>query len=181
MSVLQSFDDDGRILYCSSFSKTLAAGLRVGWCLPGRWYQTVIESQTFTTFSASSLSQHALYSYLQNGQYDRHLRQLRVRLADNSQRFIDAIHRYFPPHTHVSQPQGGFILWVSLPAGVRAIELYQRASEHSISVVPGDLFSNTDHFDHCMRLNCAVNWSAQVEQALATVGRLAAELMSAQY
>ncbi|ASP40445.1 GntR family transcriptional regulator [Bacterioplanes sanyensis] len=176
MSVLKSYDDDGRVMYCSSFSKTLAAGLRVGWCLPGRWYQQVIESQTFTTFSASSLCQHALYSYLQNGQYDRHLRQLRVRLADNSQRFLDAIARYFPADTRVSEPQGGFILWVCLPAGVSALTLYQLADEHSISIVPGDLFSNTDHFDECMRLNCAVNWNGEVENALATLGKLVTQL-----
>ncbi len=176
MSVLKSYDDDGRVLYCSSFSKTLAAGLRVGWCVPGRWYRQVIENQTFTTFSASSLSQHALCSYLQNGQYDRHLRQLRRRLADNCQQFLDGIARYLPGDTRVSEPKGGFILWLGLPPGVNAMELYHLAADHSISIVPGDLFSNSHHFEHCIRLNCAVNWNETKVQALQTLGQLVAQL-----
>lgn len=175
-SAIKAFDQDGRVMYCSSFSKTVAAGLRVGWCVPGRWYQNVIDQQTFTTFSSSSLSQRVVYSYLQNSQYDRHLRQLRRQLVSNLPQFVDAIERYFPTETRLSIPKGGYTLWLALPESVNAERLYYQARECSISLVPGGLFSNSDQFDHCVRLNTAHPWSEQSHQALKTLGQLAQQL-----
>lgn len=171
-SVLKTYDKDGWVLYCSSFSKTVAAGLRVGWCIPGRWKNKVMENQTFTTFSASSLSQYALLSYLQNGHYDRHLRQFRTQAATNMQRFIQAVRDYFPQGTKINEPAGGFILWVALPQSVDAMALHYDALQASIVVTPGDLFSNTEHFSNFIRLSAAVPWNEQTEQALKTLGAL---------
>lgn len=172
-TVLKTFDRDGRVLYCSSFSKTLSAGLRVGWCIPGRWYRQVREQQTFTTFSAPSLSQYAVSSYLQNGQYDRHLRQLRPKMAEYTRRMLDAVHRYFPAGTRVSEPRGGFILWLALPEGVDTTGLYHAAAEQSIAIVPGGLFSNTEHFSHCIRINTSLPWNQETDRAVQTIAALA--------
>jgi len=177
-SVLKTYDHEGWVLYCSSFSKTVAAGLRVGWCVPGRWRKQVMERQTFTTFSAASLSQYAMSSYLLNGHYDRHLRQFRAKAATNMQRFIQAIRQYFPSGTKINEPAGGFILWLCLPQGVSAMELHYEALKQSIVVVPGDLFSNTEHFSGYLRINTATPWSDEVEQALKTVGELVSRQMA---
>ncbi|MAY14376.1 MAG: GntR family transcriptional regulator [Oceanospirillaceae bacterium] len=171
-SVLKTYDQDGLVLYCSSFSKTVSAGLRVGWCIPGRWYRQVTERQTFTTFSAASLSQYAMLSYLQNGHYDRHLRQFRVRAANSMQRFIHAIRQYFPPGTRVSEPAGGFILWVCLPEGVSAMDLHYEAAQRSVIIIPGDVFSNTEHFSNYIRINTAITWSEDVEDAIKILAQL---------
>ncbi|CAA0105454.1 HTH-type transcriptional regulator NorG [BD1-7 clade bacterium] len=176
-TVLKSHDTDGMVLYCSSFSKTMAAGLRVGWCLPGKWYKNVLERQTFTSFSAASLSQHAVLSYLQNGHYDKHLRQFRNRSVVSLQRFIDAIRAYFPPQTCVTEPQGGFILWVALPVGVSAMDLHYAALAHSIAVVPGDIFSNSDHFSNYLRINTAIPWTPDVDAAIKCLADLVKEQM----
>lgn len=175
-SVAKAFDRDGRVMYCSSFSKTLSAGLRVGWCVPGRWYQQVIDEQTFTTFSSSSLSQRVVHSYLQNSHYDRHLRQLRRQVTDNLPQFVDAVERYFPEGTRINVPKGGYTIWVALPEQANAERLYYLARERSISLVPGSLFTNSDQFDHCVRLNIAHPWSDQTHQALKTLGALAQQL-----
>ncbi len=174
-SAIKAFDQDGRVMYCSSFSKTLTAGLRVGWCVPGQWYQDVIDQQTFTTFSSSSLSQRAVHSYLQNSQYDRHLRQLRRQLAANLPQFVDAIERYFPAETRFSVPKGGYTLWLALPPRVNAERLYYLARERSMSLVPGSLFTNSDQFDHCIRLNIAHPWTEEIHQALMVLGELAGQ------
>ncbi|KZZ44237.1 MAG: PLP-dependent aminotransferase family protein [Saccharospirillaceae bacterium] len=174
-SVLKTYDKDGWVLYCSSFSKTVAAGLRVGWCIPGKWRKKVMERQTFTTFSAASLSQYAMLSYLQNGHYDRHLRQFRAKAAANMQRFVQAVRQYFPEGTKINEPAGGFILWLSLPAGTSAMDLHYRALEHSIVIVPGDLFSNTEHFSNYLRLSTAVPWTDEIEQAIKQLGQLVAD------
>lgn len=176
-SAIKAFDRDGRVMYCSSFSKTLAAGLRVGWCVPGRWYQQVIDQQTFTTFSSSSLSQRVVHSYLENSHYDRHLRQLRRQLASNLPQFVGAIERYFPDETRFSTPKGGYTMWLALPRSVSAERLYYLARERSISVVPGGLFSNSDQFDHCIRLNIAHPWNDQTHRAMQTLGLLVEQLL----
>lgn len=173
-TVLKTYDDDGWVLYCSSFSKTVSAGLRVGWCIPGRWKNAVMQRQTFTTFSAASLSQYAMLSYLQNSHYDRHLRQFRLKAATNMQRFSEAVRQYFPPGTKINDPSGGFILWISLPPDVNAMELHYAALKESIVVVPGDLFSNTGHFSNYIRISTAVPWNDKHEQAIKILGQLAA-------
>jgi len=178
-TVLKTFDRDGRVLYCSSFSKTLAAGLRVGWCIPGRWFQRVCEQQMFTTFSAPSVSQYAVSSYLENGQYDRHLRQLRPRVAEYMRRMLDAVHSYFPAGTQVTEPQGGFVLWLALPQPVDAKKLYHAASQRSVTIVPGGLFSNTRQFDHCIRLNSSLAWNSELDNALKILAQLTEEQLQA--
>ena len=176
-TVLKTFDDDGRVFYCSSYSKTLSPGLRIGWMLPAkRHIQQVIQSQMYTTFSPSALNQYALASYLKTGHFDKHLRKLRKVYADNIERTMDAVRRYFPDGTRVSRPQGGFILWVCLPEQVNAVRLQRACSEQGISIVPGDIFSNGNEFSHCIRLNCGLPWSESLKEALHTIGRTALKL-----
>ncbi|MFK4750954.1 PLP-dependent aminotransferase family protein [Oceanobacter antarcticus] len=176
-TALKAWDTDGRVMYCSSFSKTLSAGLRIGWCIPGRHFDDVVKHQLFTTFSASSLSQETLYSYLQQGHYDRHLRKLRQTITDNCMRFYQAIQQYFPAQTLISRPLGGYCLWVQLPDGVSSGQLFHLAREQSISIVPGGLFSNSERFEQYLRLNIARPWDDSVATALSTLGQLVTRLM----
>jgi DNA-binding transcriptional MocR family regulator len=87
-----------------------------------------------------------------------------------------AVQHYFPDGTQISRPIGGFILWVSLPARVNTKDLHLRALEEGISIAPGIIFSNTDQFNNCIRLNCAMAWNRQTERALVTIGLLANQL-----
>ena len=84
--------------------------------------------------------------------------------------------RYFPEGTQMTRPKGNFILWVSLPVRVNTQELHVRALEQGISIAPGLIFSNTEQFNHCIRLNCGLPWNHETERALRTLGQLASEL-----
>jgi len=171
-SVIKRFDTDGRVMYCSSYSKTISPGLRIGWTIPGTSLKEVTQQQTFRTFSPPALSQYAMTSYLQTGHYDKHLRKLRSIIGDNIERTVNAVRQFFPTDTKVSKPNGGFILWVCLPEDVKAVSLQQQAMSKGINVVPGDIFSNSDQFDHFIRLNCAIPWDETVIDALKLVGKL---------
>jgi DNA-binding transcriptional MocR family regulator len=116
-------------------------------------------------------------SYLQNGHYDKHLRSLRQRVTENIKLFSQTVQLYFPKDTRLSIPTGGFILWICLPENVSSIELLHRAKAESISIIPGDIFSNSDQFKNYIRLNCATPWSDEVKQALARLAELTRELM----
>lgn len=171
-TVLKSFDTQGRILYCSSFSKTVAPGLRIGWCLPGKDLENIKNLQTFNTFSVTSITQCAMASYLQHGHYDKQLRILRRRSEDNMQKFYTCIREHFPPSTLLAPPLGGFVLWLCLPQNISAKQLMQRAQQQGMIIIPGDIFSNTEHFNHYIRINCAMKWNNEVENALVALAKL---------
>ncbi|MCQ4321121.1 PLP-dependent aminotransferase family protein [Stutzerimonas stutzeri] len=173
---LKSNDTEGRVIYCSSFSKTISPGVRIGWIIPGRYREAIKRLQTFSTHSACSVTQMGVAAYLENGGYDRHLRYIRHEYRKNLSAFQLAVQRYFPEGTQMTRPTGGFILWVSLPARVNTKDLHVQALKRGISIAPGLIFSNTEQFNHCVRLNCALPWTAEAERALKTLGELAGAL-----
>jgi DNA-binding transcriptional MocR family regulator len=170
---LKAFDRSGLVLHCSSFSKTLAPSFRVGWICPGRYFDTVEQLKFTYTVASPTITQAALAELLASGGYDRHLRAVRHALRDQVMRMRDAIADHFPSETRVSNPRGGFLLWVELPRGsVDALELQRRALRHHVSIVPGPLFSATDGFRRCFRLSCGHPWSAAIEGAVAKLALL---------
>ncbi|QLF94335.1 PLP-dependent aminotransferase family protein [Pseudomonas sp. ABC1] len=173
---LKSHDRNDRVLYCSSFSKTLSPGVRIGWVIAGRYQDAVQRLQTFSTYSACSVTQLGVAAYLENGGYDRHLRHIRQEYCSNISAYQLAVQRYFPDGTQMTRPKGNFILWVSLPARVNTKTLHAWALERGISIAPGLIFSNTEQFNHCIRLNCGIPWSPSVDRALQTLGELAVQL-----
>lgn len=96
--------------------------------------------------------------------------------ADQVRRMRAAVAEHFPEGTRVSEPQGGFVLWVELPAGTDAWALFNRAMAERISVTPGVLFSSCGKYRNAVRLNAGHPRDARIEQAVATVGRLAAQM-----
>ena len=173
---LKAFDRLGRVIYCSSFSKTLSPGVRIGWMIAGKYQDEIQRLQTFTTHSACSVTQMGVAAYLENGGYDRHLRFIRHEYRKNLSAYQLAVQQYFPEGTQMTRPTGGFILWVSLPGRVNTQELHVRALQQGISIAPGLIFSNTEQFNHCIRLNCGIPWNRESERALMTLGMLATQL-----
>ena len=169
----KAFDKRGLVLLCSSFSKTIAPGYRVGWTAPGRFKAQVEHLKTMNTVATATLPQMAMAKFLENGGYDRHLRRLRKALAMQVQRMILAISQYFPEGTRVTRPAGGFVLWVELPKRVDSLELYRKALDKKISIAPGPIFSAKQKYQNFIRLSCGQPWSDRLEQALITLGRLA--------
>ncbi|MCP8467346.1 PLP-dependent aminotransferase family protein [Pseudomonas sp. ZM23] len=173
---LKAHDRDGRVVYCSSFSKTISPGVRIGWIIAERYQEEIRRLQTFTTHSACTVTQMGVAAYLENGGYDRHLRYIRQEYRKNMTAYQLAVQQYFPEGTQMTRPKGGFILWVSLPAKVNTKELHVRALEQGISIAPGLIFSNTEQFNNCLRLTCGIPWDREAERAIMTLGMLACQL-----
>jgi len=169
------FDRTGNVIYCSSFSKTVLPSLRIGWVVPGKHHDLVSKHKYFSNLATASLPQLAVAHFLEQGSYDRALRQVRPIYRTLCQQFRDAILRYFPEGTIVSDPVGGFVLWVELPESISGKDLAMRARDRGIHVAPGRIFSVSGRFDHCLRINAANPWTRQVEDALKTLGELALE------
>ncbi|WP_395399780.1 PLP-dependent aminotransferase family protein [Pseudoduganella sp. UC29_106] len=174
---LKAYDTKGLVLYCSSFSKSLTANYRIGWALPGRYTAQVEKLKFLNTLTTPSLPQLAIADYLQHDGYDRHLRQVRKGYAQRARMMAAAVLRFFPEGTSVSDPQGGYVLWVELPAGVDAMQLYAKALERKITVGPGHMFSARGSYTNYIRLNYSYPWSKEIEDALRTLGRVIGELL----
>ncbi len=175
---LRAFDrsSDGRLLLVGSVSKTLAPGYRVGWCAGGRWHDRVLRLKYTQSLACPTLTQMAVAEFLSSGGYDRHLRRLRSHLAGQVRRYRDAVIDAFPVGTRVSDPRGGFVLWIEMPAGVDALELQDRALARGVVIAPGPIFSARSRFGNFLRLSAGAPWSPRVQAAVALLGRLVDEL-----
>ncbi|MBK6809183.1 MAG: PLP-dependent aminotransferase family protein [Sandaracinaceae bacterium] len=171
-SSLKAFDRGGWVLSCSSVSKVLSPGLRVGWVAPGRFYDAVLDAKLAVSFASASLPQLVVASYLEGGGYDTHIRRLRAAYRDQVSAVGLAVRRHFPPGTRCTRPSGGHVLWVQLPEGVDAIALYRSALRSGVGVAPGPLFSPTGRHRGYLRLNCASPFDARTDAALAKLGAL---------
>lgn len=173
----KSFDEEGNVLWCSSISKTLAPGYRVGWVAPGKYFDQVKRLKLYHSITSASVEQMSVANFLATGRYEHHLRKLRATLQANSLHYIRAIGDYFPEGTKLSRPSGGFILWVELPKQIDTYQLYQEAIIHKISIAPGAMFSLQDRYQNCMRLSYGMMWNADLERALKKLGSLVKAMM----
>lgn len=172
----KSYDTKGLVLYCSSLSKTLAPGYRIGWCQPGRYAKRVLQNKLTHCISSTTPTQAAIAQFCETGRLDLHFRNLRKALHTQCLRYLQAIAEYFPPETRVSQPLGGYVLWLELPESVDGFHLYHRARQHQINIAPGQIFSTDGRFSHHIRLGFGTPFSPEIEGSLRTLGRLAGEM-----
>ncbi len=168
----KTFDTKGIVLLCSSFSKVLAPGFRIGWIEAGRYRDAVRRLKFINTLNSPSLPQLAIAEFIESGGYDRYLRGLRVTLARQVQLYSQAVTRHLPEGTRISRPAGGYILWLELPKRVDSLKLYRAAAAQKISIVPGVIFSPSGQFHHHIRISCGHPLDETIERALITLGKL---------
>ncbi|WP_141286669.1 aminotransferase-like domain-containing protein, partial [Ideonella azotifigens] len=176
---VKSFDTRGQVMICSSFSKTLAPGLRLGWVEAGRWSAQVQRLKSTLSGGHTELVEIAMTDLLNQPGHEPALRQLRALLAsrlDQARRLIAAS---FPAGTRITAPEGGFTLWLELPRAVDAVALFHAALSEQICLAPGPMFSSTGRYRHCIRLGLGRAWGTAEQQALQRVGQLARQMADA--
>ena len=168
----KSFDRNGFVLLCSSFSKTIAPGLRIGWVAGGRFHRDVTRFKMLASVASPSVAQAVVAEFLESGGYDRHVRRIRARLADQLEQARHGVARYFPEGTRVTRPAGGHMLWVELPPRTDSVRVFHEARAQHVSVLPGLMFSAERRYRNYLRLNCGHVWSETYERGLLTLGRI---------
>lgn len=173
---LKAWDRSGNVIHCASLHKTLAPGMRLGWMTAGRWQERVAMLKYAQTRDNEEWSQLAAAEYMASSDYERHLRRLRIALRSQRERMAEAIARYFPVGTRLSMPDGGLTLWLELPDKLPSKKVFDAALREGVLVAPGEMFSNSNRFDHFLRLSCGERYSDAVDAAMRCVGRLAESL-----
>lgn len=162
----KTYDEEGWVIYCSSFSKTLAPGFRIGWCIPGKFNKEIYYQKYINSVSTPTLTQKIIAHFLENGRYDLHLRRLRKALHIQCLKYSQVIAEYFPERTAVSQPKGGFVLWIELDHDLNAFKLYRKAMKAKIRISPGQIFSTGGQFQHFIRISFGLPFDESIEQGL---------------
>lgn len=173
---VKTFDREGSVLLCSSFSKTLAPGCRIGYIAAGARHDRVLRLKKTSTLAGATLPALAVAEFLKNGGYDRYLRSLRQKYRHQVARMREAIVETFPEDIGLSRPLGGFVLWCELPVRVDSVELFRQARAADISIAPGPLFSAQGGHQNYIRLNCGHPWSPQIERSIGILGHLVKRL-----
>ncbi|MBB5634508.1 DNA-binding transcriptional MocR family regulator [Pedobacter cryoconitis] len=168
----KTYDESGLVLLCSSFSKTLAPGYRVGWLTPGKFAEQIRRVKFATAISSTTLTQEAVACFLEKGRYESHLKKLRITLNNNCLNYMEAISNYFPKGTKISRPQGGFMLWVELDPKINTAGLYDKTIKMKISIAPGRMFTLQNQYNNCLRLSYGLPWTNQINNAIKTIGNL---------
>lgn len=169
----KTYDESGIVLWCSSVSKSLAPGYRVGWVAPGKFKKEILRTKLYHTISSPTITHEVVGDFLKNGRYENHLRKIRQILNQNCHNYINTVLESFPKGTKVSQPQGGFFLWLELDKSIDTTAFYHLALKHKITIAPGRIFSFQDQFLNCMRLSFGLPWTPELRQSIQTLGRLA--------
>ncbi len=169
---LRACDETGLVISCGSVSKTIALGYRIGWAVAPQFHADIARAKFFSSVACPTLQQLVLSRYYASGGYDRYLRRIRTMLSANSQSFIDAVARYFPPGTRIARPAGGIVIWIEMPPGVDGAELFRTALASRIGIAPGIVFSAKADYRNYIRMSCGLPWSPAIDRAVEKLGKL---------
>ncbi|BDN98964.1 GntR family transcriptional regulator [Citrobacter braakii] len=167
---IHSWDSDGRVILCSSFTKSVAPGLRVGWVVPGRYYNKLLHMKYAVIGTNVPATQLAAASFVREGHYHRHIRRMRQIYQRNMEIYTCWVREYFPCGICVTRPKGGFMLWVELPLQVDMVCVAKQLCRLKIQVAPGSLFSASGKYRNCVRINCALPPNEKHQEVMQKLG-----------
>lgn len=175
---IKAFDQRGSVLYCSSHSKSVSPGLRVGWAVPGRFQNAFEHLKLVVNQATATAPQLALAAFLDSGRIDRHLRRIRPAFRHQMEAVIDAVHRHLPEGTRHTEPAGGHVLWLQVP-GLDSLALYEAAAREGIHFAPGPLFAAGARYIDCLRLNTGFPFTDDTDAQIRRLGVLISEQVPA--
>jgi len=169
---LKSFKQSDRVLMCGSFSKSLSPSLRIGYVAGGKYAAQVLSKKRILSGSTNPITQVAVAHYLEKGSFERHLRTLRQQFETQVRAMRNLVIKHFPQGTRISEPKGGFVLWVELPSKVDTARLFNTAIAVNVAYMPGSIFSASGLYKNCLRLNCGHPVNEDTAVAIAKLGQL---------
>jgi len=170
----------GNVIYLSTFSKTLAPGLRLGWVVaPAEVISKFVQLKQGADLHTSTFTQMVAYEVAKDGFLDEHVKLIRKVYRERRDVMLAALKEFFPAEAKWTYPQGGLFLWVTLPEGMSCQKLFEAALKENVAFVPGDSFYARNGFDGEGQRHMRLNFSyGQPEQIREGIRRLAAAIKS---
>ena len=174
----KAYDTTGNVLYCTSFSKTLGSGFRIGWVSGGRYHEELKRLKYIFNFFTNGVLQDAIGRYLETGLYNAHIKNMKTSIQQNLARYMNSINRHFPDQVKIASPKGGFSIWLELPKSIHASELHRRALQEGIGIFPGQIFATTSQYDNYIRINYCIAWNTKIDRHLEKLAALIRKYMA---
>ena len=177
MPPIKTFLGENSILL-GSFSKIVAPGMRLGWiCANPEIMEKLIVVKQAADLHTNSFSQRAVCQYLEDNDLDLHISKIKKMYKSQRDCMVEMIGRYFPSQVNYTQPQGGMFLWVTLPAGMSSLKLFDLAAKVNVAFVPGDPFYVDENNANTLRLNYTNSNEEEIEEGIKRLGKAIKELM----
>jgi 2-aminoadipate transaminase len=168
----------GNVIYMSTFSKTLAPGLRLGWIVaPVHVLQRCVMAKQGMDLHTSSFVQMVAYEAARGGFLEEHVREIRRVYRQRRDVMLAAMTRHFPAGVHWTRPEGGLFLWVTLPEQVDSAAVLEQAVAQKVAFVPGGPFYPDAGGHKTMRLNFSNAQPEQIETGIRRLGRVLTEAL----
>lgn len=168
---IKKFDDSGLVLTYSSYSKTLAPGIRLGWLSAGKFMHRAEQIKFALGSTVSPLYQEVINRLLSSSSYDRHIRKFRMQLAKNAYFAINLIATHFPENTRLTTPAGGYNIWVKMPDETDMDYFYEQCEKIGVRLTPGYTFSFSNTFNKYFRIVIADAFSPNRIKAIRLLGQ----------
>jgi len=140
LPTMLSLDRDDKVVYASSFSKTVCPGIRVGYLVgPAEVIATIAKRATNTYISPNMVAQSIVHEFCVSGAIDRSIETVKAALAERVEALADALSRHLP-EARFTPPQGGYFMWVTLPEGTDVDAIFSAAQERGVAIVKGTDF-----------------------------------------
>lgn len=170
---IKTLDKTGLVIYLSTFSKTIAPGLRLGWILAQPQLMTkLVLAKQGTDLHTGTLVQRAVNRYLEKNDVDGHIALIRSQYGLRRNAMLDAMARLLPPAVSWTHPEGGMFLWVALPPHMDSTPLLKEAVAEKVAYVPGSPFFTDGGGLNYLRLNFSNSTCPQIEEGIERMARL---------
>lgn len=170
----------GNVVYLSTFSKTLSAGLRLGWVVaPAEVIQRLVQAKQGADLQTSTFTQMVAYEVARGGFLDRHVQVIRDVYRARRDTMLGAMDTYFPPGIRWTKPQGGLFLWAMLPESLDAAEVLRAAVDEHVAFVPGSSFFADGSGRNTMRLNFSNAAPGMIEEGICRLGGVLTQVLYA--
>ncbi len=176
---IKSFDDDGLVIYCSSFSKILSAGMRVGFVVaPEEVAAKMVVSKQTSDVHTNLFFQILCHKYMTERDLDGHIKNIRSIYRHKCQLMLDSLDKFMPSEVKYTRPDGGLFIWGTLPPEIDADTYIKKALERNVRVVPGATFNcDTTSPSNSFRLNYSTPTDEQIVRGIEILGQLAHEML----
>ena len=159
----------GNVIYLSTFSKTLAPGIRLAWMVaPADVISKLVQLKQAADLHTATFNQMVAYEVARDGFLDEHVKLIRRVYRERRDAMLQALEEFFPEDVTWTHPQGGLFLWVTMPEGIDSQELFRSALAENVAFVPGDCFYADSSDEGCrhMRLNFSHSRPDQIREGI---------------
>ena len=176
---IKSMDDEGLVIYCSSFSKILSAGMRIGYiCAPDALVQKMVVGKQCEDVHTNQFFQMLCHRFMTERDMDAHIQSIRAIYREKCALMLSCLDEHMPKEIKYTRPEGGLFIWCTLPDGVDMNAFVKAALAKKVAVVPGTAFNcDTEAPSPSFRLNYSTPSDDDIRRGIAILGEVAREML----